>query len=40
VFYPSCVVALGAAAVVGYETNQPFRHTVLAVVRCSRVGGE
>ena len=39
-FYPSCVVLLGVAGLVGYHTSQPLRHTVLAVVRCSRVAGE
>ena len=40
IFYPSCMVLLGAAGFIGYNTSQPFRHTVLAVVRCSRVAGE
>jgi len=36
-------IALGFGVGVGftaYENYQPFRHTVLAVVRCSRVAGE
>ena len=39
-FYSGCAVALGVVGVVGYESNKPFRHTVLAVVRCSKVAGE
>ncbi len=39
IFYPTCAVILGTACFVAYETSQPFRHTVLAVVRCSRVAG-
>ena len=33
------VLAVGAAGWLGYETHQPFRHTVLAVIRCSRIAG-
>lgn len=40
IFYPTCLVVLGAAGFIGYNTSQPFRHTALAVVRCSRVAGE
>ncbi|KAI0081203.1 ABC1-domain-containing protein [Panus rudis PR-1116 ss-1] len=31
------IVLLAGAGVVAYDTSQPFRHTVLAVIRCSRV---
>lgn len=37
--WPTTVVVLAGAGIVAYETYQPFRHTVLAVVRCSRIGG-
>lgn len=40
IFYPTCVAILGAACFVTYQTSQPFRHGVLALVRCSRVAGE
>ena len=37
----SIAVACGAGlGFIAYENYQPFRHTVLAVVRCSRVAGE
>ena len=37
----SIAIAFGAGVgFVAYEKYQPFRHTVLAVVRCSRVAGE
>lgn len=37
----SIAVAFGAGVgFIAYEKYQPFRHTVLAVVRCSRVAGE
>jgi aarF domain-containing kinase len=39
----ACTIAIAFGAGVGflaYENYQPFRHTVLAVVRCSRVAGE
>jgi hypothetical protein len=37
----SIALAFGAGVVfTAYENYQPFRHTVLAVVRCSRVAGE
>lgn len=36
---PATLLLLGGAGVLVYEYNQPFRHTVLAVVRCSRVAG-
>ncbi|KAF8161107.1 ABC1 family-domain-containing protein [Crassisporium funariophilum] len=39
ILYPTCAVILGAACLVTYQTSQPFRHGVLAVVRCSRVAG-
>ncbi|KAI8975842.1 ABC1-domain-containing protein [Trametes punicea] len=37
VFVPAALLVLGGAGVVAYNYNQPFRHTALAVVRCSRV---
>ncbi|KAI0644509.1 ABC1-domain-containing protein [Trametes meyenii] len=37
VVVPATVLVLGGAGVLAYNYNQPFRHTVLAVVRCSRV---
>ena len=37
----SIAIAFGAGVgFIAYESYQPFRHTVLAVVRCSRVAGE
>lgn len=39
-FYPTCAVILGAACLVTYQTSQPFRHSALATLRCSRVAGE
>jgi hypothetical protein len=37
----SIAIALGAGVgFIAYENYQPFRHSVLAVVRCSRVAGE
>ncbi|KAF9531663.1 ABC1 family-domain-containing protein [Crepidotus variabilis] len=39
IFYPTCALVLGGTGLVAYETSQPFRHTVLAVARCSRVAG-
>jgi aarF domain-containing kinase len=35
--YGSAILAVAGAGAVGYENCQPFRHTVLAVVRCSRI---
>ena len=40
ILYPVSVLGLGAASWIAYENIQPFRHTVLAGVRCSRVAGE
>jgi hypothetical protein len=40
IFYPTCAVILGAACFITYQTSQPFRHSVLAALRCSRVAGE
>lgn len=40
VLYPVSVLLLGGASWVAYENVQPFRHTLLASVRCSRVAGE
>ena len=36
---PTTVLVVGGAGVLAYNYNQPFRHTVLAVARCSRIGG-
>lgn len=36
---PATLLALYGLGYVAYENSQPFRHTVLAVVRCSRVAG-
>lgn len=33
------LLAIGGTGYVAYENYQPFRHTVLAVARCSRVAG-
>ncbi|KAH8107866.1 ABC1-domain-containing protein [Cristinia sonorae] len=35
--WPTTIVLFAGASVVAYENYQPFRHTVLAVVRCSRI---
>lgn len=40
IFYPTCAVVFGATCFVAYQTSQPFRHSVLAIVRCSRVAGK
>lgn len=37
---PTTVLVVGCVGVLAYNYNQPFRHTALAVVRCSRVAGE
>lgn len=37
---PTTVLVVGGAGVLAYNYNQPFRHTALAVVRCSRIAGE
>jgi hypothetical protein len=34
------IVLLGGAGITTYETYEPFRHTCLAAVRCSRVASE
>ena len=39
IFYPTCAVIFGAACFVTYQTSQPFRHSILALVRCTRVAG-
>lgn len=36
---PATLLVAGGIGYVTYENYQPFRHTVLAVVRCSRVAG-
>ena len=38
--YSIAVAFGGGVGFIAYENYQPFRHTVLAVVRCSRVAGE
>lgn len=38
--YPTSVLLLAGAVFAAYENYQPFRHTVLAVARCSRIAGE
>lgn len=38
--YPATLLLLSGGTWYAYENYQPFRHTVLAVVRCSRVGGK
>ncbi|TFK44716.1 ABC1 family-domain-containing protein [Crucibulum laeve] len=38
IVYPTMVGLIGTASYIAYNTSQPFRHSVLAVVRCSRVG--
>ncbi|KAI0785656.1 ABC1 family-domain-containing protein [Abortiporus biennis] len=35
--YPTTFILLAGAGFLAYENSQPFRHTVLAVVRCSRI---
>jgi aarF domain-containing kinase len=40
VLYPASVLVFGGASWYAYENVQPFRHSVLAAVRCSRVAGE
>lgn len=37
VVYPTALLTLCGVTVFAYESNQPFRHTTLAAVRCSRV---
>lgn len=37
--YPGSFLLLAGVSVVAYENYQPFRHAVLAVVRCSRIAG-
>ncbi|TFK26455.1 atypical/ABC1/ABC1-B protein kinase [Coprinopsis marcescibilis] len=37
IFYPTCAIVLGIAGVTAYKTHKGFRHSILAVVRCSRV---
>ena len=36
---PTTLLILGGAGVLAYNYNQPFRHTALAAVRCSRIAG-
>jgi hypothetical protein len=40
IFYPSCALALGVAGITAYENHTGFRHSVLAVVRCSRIASK
>ncbi|TFK75415.1 ABC1-domain-containing protein [Pluteus cervinus] len=37
ILYPTTFLVVGGVGVLAYHNYQPFRHTVLAVVRCSRV---
>lgn len=37
ILYPGTVLLLAGAGYVAYESYQPFRHALLAVVRCSRI---
>lgn len=37
IIYPASALLLGGASYVAYEHFQPFRHTLLAVARCSRI---
>ena len=37
--YPTSFLLLAGVGIVAYENYQPFRHTVLAVARCSRIAG-
>jgi hypothetical protein len=37
--YPTVAFLVGCAGYLAYQNNQLFRHTCLAVVRCSRVAG-
>lgn len=36
---PTTLLVLGGLGYAAYENYKPFRHTMLAVVRCSRVAG-
>ncbi|KAF9475536.1 ABC1-domain-containing protein [Pholiota conissans] len=37
ILYPTYAIILGVSSYITYKTSQPFRHTVLAALRCSRV---
>jgi len=37
--FTTAALVLSGAGYVGYTKHQPFRHSILAVVRCSRVAG-
>lgn len=37
--YPTTLLLLSGVGITAYENNQPFRHSILAAVRCSRVAG-
>ena len=37
--FPATLMLLAGVGVYAFDNYQPFRHTLLAVVRCSRVGG-
>ncbi|KIP08381.1 hypothetical protein PHLGIDRAFT_69413 [Phlebiopsis gigantea 11061_1 CR5-6] len=37
VVIPATLLTLGGLGYIAYENSQPFRHTLLAIVRCSRV---
>ena len=38
-FYPVTLLALSGVGYYAYEQHQPFRHAVLATLRCSRLAG-
>lgn len=40
IVYPGGLLFLGGVSWTAYENSQPFRHSVLATVRCSRVAGK
>jgi hypothetical protein len=39
-FYPSILLLASGAGVIAYYYSQPFRHSVIAATRCSRIAGE
>lgn len=40
ILYASTLLVVGGSGLAAYETNEPFRHTCLAAIRCSRVASE